>query len=107
MRETMYKLSRLVEDAENLHKEVEPGRPMVVDMHGELPYYYKIECTEGYMSPININIEDLDGKKCEGLRVYGSFVHKEPQEGKCEVKLQNSKKIKIREPRGKEAFMAI
>ena len=107
MRETMYKLSRLVEDANNLHKAIEPDRPIVVDMHGELPYYYKIECTEGYQSPILINIDDLDGKKCRGLRVYGSYVHKEPQEGKCEVKLQDARKIKIREPRGKEIFMAL
>ena len=64
MHEAMYKLSRLVEDANNLHKVIEPGRPIVADMHEDLPYYYKIECTEGYISPIYINIDDLTGNKC-------------------------------------------
>ena len=79
----MYKLGRLVENEDNLHQVLEggtPGRIHYADMIADIPYYMKIECKEGGISPVVITVEDTKSKngKMFGLNVYGSFRIKEP-----------------------------
>jgi hypothetical protein len=55
MNQAFYTLSRLVEAEENLHQLLEggsPGRILFADLVADIPYYIKIECKDGAVSPI-------------------------------------------------------
>ena len=65
MQLVMYKLGRLIQDENSLHRIIETGpfaRPSTLDILEGIPYYFKIKCTEGYVSPIVIHLFDLSEK---------------------------------------------
>jgi hypothetical protein len=90
----MYKLSRLVENEDNLHQELEggaPGRIHYAEMIADIPYYMKIECKDGGISPVSVSVEDTKSKngKVLGVSVYGSFRIKEPTADKNDFEIKD------------------
>jgi hypothetical protein len=49
-------------------------------MVADIPYYVKIECKDGGISPVLVTFEDTKSRngKAHGVNVYGSFRMKEP-----------------------------
>jgi len=39
-----------------------PGRILYADLVAEIPYYIKIECKDGAVSPIVMSLEDVKAK---------------------------------------------
>jgi hypothetical protein len=84
----MYKLSRLIEKEDNLHKVIEtgnPGKHLVIETMAEIPFHLKLECTDKTVSPITLTIEDLKIGKVQDLQVFFSFTNKEPSAQNCDM----------------------
>jgi hypothetical protein len=59
MNQALYKLSRLVENENNLHKAIDngnPGKPMVIEAMADIPIHLKLECTDKTASPIILTV---------------------------------------------------
>jgi len=69
MKEALFKLSRLVEDENNLYKVIQGGDPTgfphVFDLYPDLPQYFRIECKVEYASPIIIHLKNLGANKMQ------------------------------------------
>lgn len=106
----MYKLSRLVENENNLHKAIDtgnPGKQLVIEAMAEIPSHLKLECTDKTSSPIILKIDDIKSGTLKDVQVFCSFTFKEPSAENCDFKVIDQNVIKIFEPKGRKAFQAI
>ena len=98
MNQAFYKLSRLVEAEDNLHQMLGGGAPGIehyANLIADIPYYMKIECKDGSISPVQITFEDTKSKngKLSGVYVYGSFRLKEPTADKNDYEYKDPLEI--------------
>jgi hypothetical protein len=86
-----------------------PGRILYADLVADIPYYIKIECKDGAVSPIQMSLEDTKARngKLQAINVYGSFRMKEPTAEKNDFEYKDSSEIDIHEPRGRKIFAAV
>jgi hypothetical protein len=85
-----------------------PGRILYADLVADIPYYIKIECKDGAVSPIQMSLEDTKARngKLQAINVFGSFRMKEPTAEKNDFEYKDSSEIDIHEPRGRKIFAA-
>ena len=116
IKEARFKLSRLIEDEKNLYKEIKCGNPVgfphIFELYPGIPQYFRIECKAGYISPITINLRNLDVPKAQqdditSLAIYGSFTDKDPSASKHQQSFINTNKIEIKDPHGRQKFNCI
>jgi hypothetical protein len=85
------------------------GGQKVIELTTEIPVFCKVECVNGALSPIIINLSNIsssDPKQMNGLEVFGSYTHKEPSSNDNSLRVHNQHKIEIHEPRGRQKFDA-
>jgi hypothetical protein len=98
MNQAIYKLSRLVENEDNLHKVIptgDPGQQMNIEVMAEIPFHLKLECTDKMESPILLNLADIKTGVMKHLEIYCSFSNKEPSLAKCDFEASNQEEIRI------------
>ena len=85
----MYRLSRTLVPKEELFTDLSVGdKPpypsCTLDLTADLPQYVKMECPEGFASPINLFVEGGPYK------LHGSFNTHEPSVDDFEFRMDNS-----------------
>lgn len=110
VRHALYKLSRVVEDENNLFQILtcaEPhGYPVEIALQAGLPIYFKMICPDQFESPIIVLIETIDGSdiKDAKLTVYGSFSSKEPNSANADITYKDESKIIVADPYQRKVF---